>query len=79
MSIPCLISGHLQKLGKKVDMRKAAVEKWKNVVGERKEKKLQRTIQKIGSIIQMELYSCALGEYSVRLTNNQCLVVKLTA
>jgi len=78
MSIPCVISGHLQKLGKKMDTRKVVVENWKNGVGERIEKKLQRTLEKIESVVQVQMYSHALGEYSVRLTNNRCLVVKLS-
>ncbi|KAJ8426213.1 hypothetical protein Cgig2_028303 [Carnegiea gigantea] len=41
-------SSKARKLGKKMDMRKAAVENWKNGVGERIEKKLQRTLEKIG-------------------------------
>lgn len=44
---------------------------------EKIENKLRNTLQKIGSVIQVEMYSRSLGEYSVRLTNNHCLVVKL--
>jgi len=51
MPIPCLISGHLQKLGKNMDMRKAEVKQWKNRVGRRIEKKLRNTLDKIGSVI----------------------------
>ena len=77
MSIPCLISGYLQKLGKKMDMRKATVETWKNGVGEIIEKKLRKTLDRIGSVLHVEMFSRSLGEYSVKLINNRCLVVKL--
>ena len=77
MSIPCLISGHLQKLGKKMDMRKAIVDKWMDGVGERIEKKLRKTLDRIGSILHVKMFSRSLGEYSVKLLNNRCLVVKL--
>jgi len=62
MSIPSLITGHLQKLGKKMDMRKATVDKWKNGVGERIEKKLSKTLDRIRSILHVEMFSRSLGE-----------------
>ena len=79
MSIPCLISGHLQKLGKKMDMRKAEVEQWRYTVGGRIEKMLRNTLQKISSVVHVNLYSRSLSEYSAWLTNNRCLVVKVKA
>ena len=72
MSIPCLVSGHIQKLGKKMDIRKATVENWKNGVGERIEKKLRSTLDRIGCVMNVDMYSRSLGEYSVKLTNNRC-------
>ena len=78
MSIPSLISGHLQKLGCKMDRRKHDVEKWKNGVGERVEKALKKIYAKIGSVINVQRYNRGIGEYSVTLTNNRCVVVKLS-
>ena len=51
MSILYLIIGQLQKLGKKIDMRKGQVKQWKNGVRERIEKKLKNTLCKIGSVL----------------------------
>ena len=77
VSIPSLISGHLQKLGCKMDNQNFAVDTWKNGVGERIEKKLKKTYDKIGSVVEVQHYNRGIGEYSVRLTNDRCLVVKL--
>ena len=51
MSIRCLISGHLQKLGKKIDIRRAEVRQWKNGVGKKIENKLRNTLEEIDSVI----------------------------
>jgi len=77
MSIPWLVSGHIQKLGLKVDKRKMELEKLKNGVGDRIEKKLRKTLANIGSVVDVELFNTALGEYGVLLTNNHSLVVNL--
>ena len=67
MSISSLISGHLQKLGSKMDNRKFGVEKWKNGVGERIEKKLKKTYEKMGSVMEVQRFNRGIGEYNVRL------------
>ena len=77
MSIPSLMSGHLQKLGCKMDNRKVGVAKWKNGVGERMEKKLKKTCEKMGSVVEVQRFNRGIVEYSVRLTNDRCLVVRL--
>jgi len=77
MPVSWLLSGHLEKLGKKINKHKQEMMKWKNRVGERIEQKLADTYQKMGYIATMECYSLMLGEYSVELTNNRKLVVKL--
>jgi len=61
-----------------MDRRKHDVEKWKNGVGERVEKALQKIYAKIGFVIDVQRYNHGTGEYSVRLTNNRCVVVKLS-
>jgi len=50
-----------------MDMRKAEVGKWKNGVGGRIDKKLKNTLEKIGYVVQVELYGRSLGEYIMRL------------
>ena len=77
MPVPLLVSGHLDKLGKKMDKHKQETMKWKNGVGERIEQKLADTYQKMGCIAVVECYSLMLGEYNVKLTNSRKLVVKL--
>jgi len=44
MSIPWLVSGHIQKLDLKFDKQKTELEKWKNGAGDRIEKKLKRIV-----------------------------------
>ena len=78
MTIASLISGYLQKLGRKMDKRKYGVDKWKTGVGERVEKTLKKIYGKIGSIIEVQRYNCGIGKYNVRLTNNRYVVVKLS-
>jgi len=77
MPVPWLVSGHLEKLRKKIDKHKWGMIKWKNGVGERIEQKLADTYQKMGCIAAVECYSLMLGEYSVELTNSRKLMVKL--
>ena len=77
MPVPWLVSGHLEKLGKKMDQHKTEMLKWKNGVGERIEQKLADTYKKMGCIAAVECYNFMLGEYSVELTNSRRLVVKL--
>ena len=60
-----------------MDNRKFSVEKWKNGVGERIEKKLRKTYENTGFVVEVQRYSRGIGEYSVRLTNDRCLVVRL--
>jgi len=78
MTIASLISGYLQKLGRKMDKRKYGVDKWKTGVGERVEKTLKKIYGKIGSIIEVQRYNHGIEEYSVTLTNSRCVVVKLS-
>ena len=75
--IPWLVSGHLQKLGLKVDKRKTELQKGKNGVGGRIEMKLRKTLANIGCVADVKLFNTALGEYGVSLTNNRSLVVNL--
>jgi len=77
MSIPWLVSGHIQKVGLKVDKRKTELEKWKNGVGDRIEMKLRKTLGNIGFVADVKLFNMALGEYGVLLTINRSLVVNL--
>jgi len=77
MPVHWLVSGHLEKLDKKMDKHKTGTLKWKNRVGKRIEQKLADTYKKISCIVAVECYSLMLGEYSVKLTNNRRLVVKL--
>ncbi|KAJ8422350.1 hypothetical protein Cgig2_015345 [Carnegiea gigantea] len=65
-----------EKLGLKVDKRKTELEKWKNGVGDRIEKKLRKTLANIGFVVDVKLFNTALGEYGVLLTNN-CSLVRL--
>lgn len=77
MSILWLVSGHIQKLGLKVDKRKTELKKWKNGVGDRIEKKLRKTLGNIGFVADVKLFNTTLGEYGALLTNNRSLVVNL--
>ncbi|KAJ8432866.1 hypothetical protein Cgig2_033871 [Carnegiea gigantea] len=63
-----------RKLGLKVDNQKMELEKWKNSVGDRIEKKLRKTLGTIGSVVDIKLFNTAHGEYSVLLMNNHSLV-----
>ena len=58
-------------------MRKATVEKWKNGVSERIEKKFKSTLERIGFVMNVEMYSRNLGEYNMKLTSSRCSVVNL--
>jgi len=49
---------------------KYSVKKWKNGVGERIEKMLKKTYDKIDSVIGVQQYNCGIGEYSMKSTNN---------
>ena len=77
LPVPWLVSGHLEKLGKKMDKHKIEILKWKNGVRERIEQKLADIYKKMGCIATVEHYSLMLGKYNVELTNNRRLVVKL--
>ncbi|KAJ8430139.1 hypothetical protein Cgig2_022313 [Carnegiea gigantea] len=61
-----------------MDNRKFGVEKWKNGVGERIEKKLKKTYENMGSVMEVQRFNRGIGEYSVRLSNDRCLVVRLS-
>jgi len=77
MLVSWLVSGHLEMFGKKSDKHKQDIKKWNNEVGERIEQKLPDKYNKMRSIAIVEYYSLLLGEYSVEMTNNRKLVVKL--
>jgi len=77
LSVPWLMIGHLQKLGKKWDKQKMELQKWENSVGCRIENKLKRELEGAESVINVQLYSRVIGEYSVQLSNSRCLVVNL--
>jgi len=77
MLVSCLVSGHLEKLGKKFGKHKEEIEEWVNGVGERIEQKITDTYKQMGCVAAIECYSMLLGEYSVVLTNSRKLVVKL--
>lgn len=77
MLVPWLVSWHLGKLRKKTNKHKQDMMKWKNVEGERIEQKLADSYQKMGCIVAVDCYSFMLGEYSVELTNDRKLMVKL--
>jgi len=77
MLVPWLISGHLEKLGKKFGEHNEDIDKWVNGVGERIEQKVADTYKQMGCVAVVECYSMLLGEYSVVLTNSWKLVVKL--
>ncbi|KAJ8429581.1 hypothetical protein Cgig2_023787 [Carnegiea gigantea] len=66
-----------QKLGLKLDRQKTELEKWKNGVGDRIEKKLRKRLGNIDSVADVKLLNTALGEYGVLLMNNHSLVVTL--
>ena len=78
MSIPWLLTGHIQKLGQKWDKQKAEVEKWVNVVGGRIKKELKRAYDEAESVIDVQLYNSGRGEYAIQLSNGRWLVVNLT-
>ena len=77
MPVPWLVNGQLEKLRKKMDKHKHKILKWKNGVGERIEQKLADACKKMGYVAAIDCYSLMLCEYSVELTNNRKLVVKL--
>ncbi|KAJ8421945.1 hypothetical protein Cgig2_006416 [Carnegiea gigantea] len=60
-----------------MDNRKFGVDKWKNGVGVRIEKKLKKTYENMGSVAEVQRFNRGIGEYSVRLTDDRCLVVRL--
>ncbi|KAJ8432189.1 hypothetical protein Cgig2_013731 [Carnegiea gigantea] len=60
-----------------MDNCKFGVDKWKNGAGERIEKKLKKIYEKMGSVVEVQRFNHGIGEYSVRLTNDHCLVVRL--
>ncbi|KAJ8437783.1 hypothetical protein Cgig2_024087 [Carnegiea gigantea] len=72
---------HLYFYGGESDGPKRRTEKdilkWKNGIGEKIEEKLVDTYKKMGCITVMECCNLMLGEYSVELTNNHKLVIKL--
>jgi len=78
LSIPWLLTGHMQKLGQKWDKRKAEVDKLVNNVGGRIEKKLKRAYDEAESVIDVQMYNSARGEYAVHLSNSHRLVVNLS-
>ncbi|KAJ8419911.1 hypothetical protein Cgig2_000658 [Carnegiea gigantea] len=51
------------KLGLKVDKRKTELEKWKNGVGDRIEKKLRKPLANIGFVADVKLFDTTPGEY----------------
>jgi len=78
MSIPWLVLGHLQKVGLKLDKRKAEIQKWANNVGDRIEKKLSKELANADSLIVVQAYNRVSGEFSVQLNNSRRLVVMLS-
>ncbi|KAJ8425181.1 hypothetical protein Cgig2_010790 [Carnegiea gigantea] len=60
-----------------MDNQKFGVGKWKNGVGERIKKKLKKTYENIGSVVEVQRYNRGIREYSVQLTNDRYLVVRL--
>jgi len=57
MLVPWLVSGHIEKLGKKMDKHKIKMLNWKNGVGEKIEQKLAGTYKKMGYIAAVECCS----------------------
>jgi len=49
-----LVLGHLQKVGLKLDKRKAEIQKWANNVGDRIEKKLSKELANADSVIDVQ-------------------------
>ena len=54
MPVPWLISGHLEKFGKKLDKHKQDIEKLINDVDERNEQKIVDTYKKMGCVATVE-------------------------
>ena len=77
MPVPWLVNDHLEKFRKKMDKHRQDILKWKNEVGQMIEQKLAGTYKKMGCIAALECYGLILDEYSVELTNNRKLIVKL--
>ena len=61
----------------KFDKRKD-IQLWKNGVGQKIEKKLNKTLRQVGIMMGVTLFKTTLGQYSVQLTNNRRLVMNLT-
>ena len=70
--------GHQQKVGLKWDRRKGEMQKWANNVGDRIEKKLSKELANADSVVDVQMYDRASGEYSVQLSNSRRLVVTLS-
>ena len=47
-------------------------------VGGRIEKRLKRTFHRMGSVVDVQMYSCSIGEFEVHVSNNCWLVVNLS-
>ena len=54
MSISCLVSRHIHKLGLKVDKRKMEVRKWRNNVDDKIQKMLRRKHANIASVADVQ-------------------------
>ena len=57
MPVPWHVSGHLEKLGRKMDKHKQDIVKSKTNMGERIEQKLADAYQNMGCITTIECYS----------------------
>ena len=54
------------------------MDKWVNGVGARIENKLKRVYDEAESVINVQMYNSARGEYIVQLSNGRCLVANLS-